>query len=498
MNDVSPPPYLIVRADASPLMGGGHIMRTVTLANALKQRGWRVTFATTATSLKMAGAMGLSDFDTVILTDAQKYDPRALRNALPDGCKILLVDHYALDLEYTHTLRGWAQHIVVIDDLANREHDCDILVDQTYGRNPRDYTSLTPAPCSILAGTNYALLRPEFFTLRHQTIRHRLTRSTVTNVIVSAGMTDPKNITKTILDGIVQSNLDLNGVVVLGSASQNLESISSYVKSLGEKFSLHVDSRDMALLMTQADLAIGASGTTAWERCCLGLPTLALITADNQNVIANTLSAANISKNLGPVEHLDAAIIATALKDYCEDGERHREIVLSSALACDGLGTARTCIALDPEYDRRGRSVTTRPVTAADSEMIFAWQHEPNMRRYFKVPTPPTQSEHDAWFHNKLADPLNVFEITLVDGTPAGILRLDPVANTTATYEISILVSTPFQGNAIATASLKNARRLIPHALFNAEVDPQNTASEKSFLSAGFSRLGDILVSEPK
>ena len=473
-------------------------MRTVALANVLRQWGWRITFATTATSLKMANTMGLNEFESIILPDDCIRDPQILTKVLPDGCEVFLVDHYGLDRDYERPLRNWARRIAVIDDLANRQHDCDILIDQTYGRAPNDYAALTPANCRILTGTDYALLRPEFSRLRQKALTRHLATSEIKHIIVLAGMTDPKNVTKTVLDGIAQSNLEVTVAVVLGSASPNINTISSYVKKLGDKFTLHIDSRDVAHQMMQADLAIGASGTTAWERCCLGLPTLALVTADNQNVIAYNLSAANISRNLGPVEQLNTRMIAAALMDLFEHKETHHEMVLSSALACDGLGTARTCIALDPKYDRQGRSVTTRRITETDSPMVFAWQTEPNIRRYFRTPDAPTQAEHDAWFRKKLQDPLCVFEMTLVDDRPVGLLRLDPVENTEATYEVSILISTSYQGNAIASTCLKNARRLLPHAQFNAEIHPDNLASEKSFLNAGFSRRDDILVSEPK
>lgn len=490
--------HLVVRADASPSLGGGHIMRTMTLAKVLMQRGWAVTFAATSETLTMVNAMGLNDFATVSLPDAHAHDSQALIEAIHDGCNTVLIDHYALDQNYERPLRGWAQKIVVIDDLANRSHECDLLIDQTYGRSSDDYRSLVPTQCRILTGTDHALLRPEFAELRQSSLRRRDSASDVRRIIVLPGMSDPKNLTSVVLDGIILSGLDLSIDVVMGSTSPYLNSVAAQINHIGRNAKLHIDCQDVASLMARADLAIGASGTTAWERCCLGLPTLAIITADNQNVIATTLAQANISQNLGLIEKLKADDIATAIKEHCQNATSRRSMINASACACDGLGAARTSIAFDPPRDLRGRAVTTRTVTRDDCKLILAWQREPGMRRYFNTPQAPTQTEHEAWFEKKLTDPLCVFEITLVNGHAAGVLRLDASEKQDNTYEVSILIATAYQGCSVASASLKNARRLLPHATFKAEVHPDNTASEKSFLSAGYMWQKDILVSEPE
>lgn len=156
-------PHAVIRADAAPAIGGGHVMRCLALAVALSDYHWQVTFAGTAETWATVSALAKSAYKSIKLAKADDADE--LLRALPKGCDLLVVDHYGLDAAYEHRFRPWARRIFVVDDLANRRHDCDILLDQTPGRAVDDYLSLAPAAQHLIGG-QFGLLDRSFAELR--------------------------------------------------------------------------------------------------------------------------------------------------------------------------------------------------------------------------------------------------------------------------------------------------------------------------------------------
>jgi RimJ/RimL family protein N-acetyltransferase len=156
------------------------------------------------------------------------------------------------------------------------------------------------------------------------------------------------------------------------------------------------------------------------------------------------------------------------------------------AALVDGLGARRIALAALPERDRVGRAVTLRPMREQDTEMVFGWQHEPGMRRYFRDPEPPDPTGHRRWCAARLADPFGLCEIVLADGKPAGLVRLDGAGASEADDEVSLLVVGAEQGKGIGTAALRALRRLSRETAMWAHIHPENRASQGSFRRAGF------------
>jgi UDP-2,4-diacetamido-2,4,6-trideoxy-beta-L-altropyranose hydrolase len=186
---------------------------------------------------------------------------------------------------------------MVIDDLADRKHRCDILLDQTFGRQQEDYSARIPRGCELLLGSKYALLRPEFAKWRAYSLERR-SKPEFKQLLINMGGTDPDNITGKVIERLQTAKLpkDVEITIVMGKTAPHLARVITGANKLPYRSEVKVDVDNMAELMANADIAIGASGATTWERCCLGLPTIQLITAYNQEFIASKLNKINAIK----------------------------------------------------------------------------------------------------------------------------------------------------------------------------------------------------------
>jgi UDP-2,4-diacetamido-2,4,6-trideoxy-beta-L-altropyranose hydrolase len=333
-------PKAAFRCDASEHIGGGHVVRCLTLAQALAEKGWEISLITSPDSGKTVPA--LKELGLKIVSPegyAEKTD-------------ILIVDHYGLDASYEKECRKWAKCVMVIDDLANRPHDCDILLDQTLGRDPGDYRPLVPSSCQILTGADFALLRPQFAKMRDQSLtRRKMEGYPLKRIFVFISSSDPENITGKILDVLDKAPVKFTIDVVMGSGGPHLENIRGKVSRMSQDTTLHIAVKEMAGLMAQADLAIGAGGTASWERCCLGLPSLVVEAADNQRKISRELEQAGAIVFLGG----DISQAMDRLADIFDNEpplrpETLMSMVNAAALVCDGLGVARVVGAMNENW----------------------------------------------------------------------------------------------------------------------------------------------------
>lgn len=487
----------VFRADASPEIGGGHIVRCLALAEALAGRGWRCGFAVGAGTPETVPALARAGYDLEILDPDQAGEPAALARRWPDAADWLIVDHYGRDAAFEKACLPWAEKILVIDDLADRDHHCDLLLDQNLGRRPTDYAARVPSDCRLLLGPHYALLRPEFAARRAAALAHRRGGG-VRRILVSLGASDPHNATAVVLEGIARSGLEAEVEVVLGAAAPGLAEVRNLIPRMPQITRLHIDARNMAELMAEADLAIGAGGTTCWERCCMGLPSLIVVTGPDQGHNAATLEQAGAAIGLGGHETLTADAVARALGDWMAKETAADEFSRRSALICDGLGGARLCMLLDGPLAKDGRGIRLRPATKADADDLLAWQSEPEARRHFRDPRVPERTDHLAWLERRLADPRGSLDVILHDEQPSGSLRLDPVegpGGQEVAYEVSILVPAAKRQLGLAKAALSMARQMMPWAEFRAEVAAENEASRRLFTGAGYTERGGILVS---
>lgn len=330
---------IIFRADASSKSGGGHVMRCLTLAEEFRAAGWSVGFAANAESRDIIPRLN-NCADLLLGTDTLPLDPEAVKRRWPSGCDVFVVDHYDLGASFEKACRDFARHIVVIDDLANRPHDCDLLIDTNFGRRAEDYGGLVPADAHLLIGADYALLRPEFAAHRAEALARRATLTKVDRILVSLGLTDLGGITARVVQPLLEIDGSFSIDVVIGHAAASRSFLEDFA-TREQRLCLHVDPPDMAALMASADLAIGAGGTTSWERCCLGLPTLVLVLADNQKMIAEELSRAGAAIRLERYDRIDPKAVAETVAHLIVDFAKLRATADRAATICDGAGAAK-------------------------------------------------------------------------------------------------------------------------------------------------------------
>jgi UDP-2,4-diacetamido-2,4,6-trideoxy-beta-L-altropyranose hydrolase len=313
------------RTDASLLMGSGHVMRCLTLADALAAEGVHCHFISrehpghllevirqrghALTALPAGNLMSATANDPLPKqahaawlgcdwqTDARQTGA-ILASLQPDW---LVEDHYALDQRWEQALAPYYRKLLVIDDLADRLHCCDLLLDQNLGRQPEHHTPLVPAHCQVLTGPHYALLRPDFAELRPYSLQRRQAQPALRQLLITMGGVDQPNATGQVLQALKTCALpaDCRITVVMGLTAPWLQNVRELAAQMPWPTEVLVNVSDMAQLMADSDLAIGAAGSTSWERCCLGLPTLMVVLADNQRGIASGLERAGAAIALG-------------------------------------------------------------------------------------------------------------------------------------------------------------------------------------------------------
>ena len=318
---------VVFRVDASLQMGTGHVMRCLTLTQVLKENGANVEFicrrhkGNLMDNIRSNGLvvheLEMFEETEVDTSLAHSHWLGATQQQDADDCvdmlkakknDWLIVDHYALDEHWQKRLKPYYEKLMVIDDLADRKHQCDILLDQTFGRQQGDYLAFTTKGCELLLGSQYALLRPEFSKWRPYSIERR-SHSEFKQLLINMGGVDVNNVTENVLDELKLCNLpnDMNIIVVMGGSAPHLESVKSKAITLPYKTEVKVDVGNMAEIMANSDIAIGAAGATTWERCCLGLPTIQIVIAKNQVTIAKSLAesgAIKLLKSIGSISRV--------------------------------------------------------------------------------------------------------------------------------------------------------------------------------------------------
>jgi UDP-2,4-diacetamido-2,4,6-trideoxy-beta-L-altropyranose hydrolase len=326
------PMHAAFRADSSITIGTGHLFRCLTLADALRRKGGTVSFfcrdlpgnlISNVEEMKLPVHRLSFDREAGI---PWEMDARDTLRRIADAVRIdwLVVDHYALDWRWEKELRPFAGKIMAIDDLADRPHDCDLLLDQNLHEFPnRRYAGLVPEHCRRIFGPRNALLRPEFMEAR-KTLRDR--DGVVRRILVFFGGSDLTDETSKALEALRRlGRPDIVVDVVVGGANPHQERVRRSCLGMGN-VRCHFQIRNIAELMAKADLAIGAPGTATWERCYLGLPAVTLVLAENQLPNAVEVSRAGAIANLGWNSGVDAGNLAVAVRRLLDDPKALREM----------------------------------------------------------------------------------------------------------------------------------------------------------------------------
>jgi len=359
---------IVFRVDASLEMGAGHVMRCLTLADMLKQLGHNCTFISRQQPGELTELIKQRQHAVYALPECAEPNDQSLAhsNWLKGGQKRdaeesadvlqavdpdwLVVDHYGIDKAWEQTARQHVKRILVIDDLADREHDCDILLDQNLGQTRAIYQTLIPESCTVLAGTDYTLLRPEFIDYRERSLEYRQKQKQINRLMITMGGVDKDNYTEKALTALASSQLPDNTdvLVVLGNSAPWLSNIEEQAKMSRLNVKLATNIQNMAERMANTDLAIGAAGSTSWERCCLGLPSIMCVIADNQRVVANALSSEGAAILASGADVTQS--IQQQIDQLLQNADRLTELSHAAAKLVDGKGTDRVVEAMQNQF----------------------------------------------------------------------------------------------------------------------------------------------------
>ena len=344
-------PHVLFRADASSAIGTGHVVRCLTLGAELRRRGWTVSLASRSLGPGLASAVDASGSTLVSLAADRTIDdePTDLLALVAAPVTLVVVDHYGIGADWQRAARPWARWSMAIDDLADRPQAVDLLLNQNLGASTSRYEGLVPPTTPVLAGPQYALLRPAFAEAR---ARSRPRDGTLGRILVFMSGTDPHDVTGRA--AAAATTLDVPVDVVVGSGYRHLEHLRGWVAA-HPTCTIHVDTPDMAGLMSRADVAIGAPGSASWERCTLGLPTVLVTLADNQVEGGRLLAERGAGIDLGWHETVDTAVLENALTELRDDPARLVRMSEAAAAIADGRGTDRVADAIERLVAGAGR-----------------------------------------------------------------------------------------------------------------------------------------------
>lgn len=365
------PMQIVFRTDASLEIGTGHVMRCLTLAagfaaqgaevrffcrahdgnliDLIKHRGFMVHALSTAEVSGSSFSFQNGPLHASWLGDDWQSDVEQCVAFLPETVGWLIVDHYALDYRWENAMREKCHHIMVIDDLADRAHDCDVLLDQSLGRTAGDYRDLVGVNTRQLLGPRYALLRPEFCQWRATSLARRRSAK-LRHILVTMGGSDRDNVTGRVLQALAQCSLaTLEKItVILGPHATWIDTINVMAANMQVPTSILYGVDNMAELMTSCDLAIGAGGATTWERCSLGVPSILIVLADNQLNISRNMSLNNAAFVIEDLSNLEISL--TTFLESCELSHMMEQYIRSGAKLTDACGASKVIADLVGNY----------------------------------------------------------------------------------------------------------------------------------------------------
>lgn len=482
------------RVDASIHIGSGHVMRCLSLANQLHKSGYDIVFVIRPQNGDLSAYIAELGFKVIKLNRLNTFtSPRSTDDykswlqvteiqdakeflSIALDAEIVVVDHYGINLAWEEFVKSSiACKLVVIDDLV-RQHNADLIIDQTYGVDPNEYLSHS-AVKYVLTGSEYALLNTQFSVFHKLAVEERKAKNTH-KLMISMGGVDKPNATLKVLEALSMRETKFDTTVLLSERAPHFHSVSSFCKG-NEDWVRHITfSENMAELMLKHTIAIGAPGSTSWERTCIGLPSILIPLAENQKKICDTLVSekAVLSLSLNEISKKLKTKLDELLLNFEDMRKKNLEI-------CDGLGTKRVVTAI---RCLNVGEVTLKKATAENIRQVYDWQSLPQTRRYANDTRVPTWSDHKAWMQEKLKSDSDFFYIINFDDNEVGVIRLDQTCP--KRYLISIYISPIYFGKGIAKKALSVIDILHPNIEIIAEVLEANIASQTLFKAAGYKR----------
>ena len=497
---------VVFRVDASINIGIGHVMRCLTLADEIKKTDSDILFVCSALEGNLKRLINIRGFEVSLINHDLEVKNNQnfswyqdvnetigiIKNIKPTW---LIIDHYGIDYLWHDKIRKYTNQIMVIDDLANRQMYCDLLLDNTIGRKPKDYYLLVNNDCELLLGPEYSLIRHEFREYRLLSSKKQFKDFAIRNILVSMGGMDFNNITEDVINSIfaLDWSPELVVNVVLSEMAPNIRSVLKLSKKTNININIIISPKSMAKLMFEADISIGASGSSAWERCSLGLPTLAICSAENQLDIFKELDNLKVHFATDINGKYKFPSLISQLEKIKENPSVLKPLIENSFNICDALGANRVESKMWQSVAKDGKNFDVKNASIKDIKIIFDWQTHPRTREFSKNSSSPTWDEHTAWINSKINDLSSVLWLLLHDNQPCGVLRLDHVDNGKNNgYMISIFIDPIKYRLGIATLALQTAKKFFSKFVLYAEILEQNKNSLILFNNAGFKFQEDL------
>lgn len=482
--------FVVFRTDASAKLGNGHLYRCVSLAQELLQNKNRIHFICNSDARELKELFSINGIGASFLkkesfdsTEIDANETILAIQGLGEKPDCLVIDHYQIDSSWETQLRPFVKKILVIDDLANRSHNCDILLDQNYHGvdHEKRYKDLVNPRTLLLLGPRYALLQQQFSIQRSLTPRKPATSKEKYKILVFFGGTDPPNETCRVIKALDTISHLISLYVVTGKNNPKKNHVEKLCASRPWcKFLCNI--KDMASLLLKCDLSVSAGGSFTWERFCLGLPGVVTSIASNQEHISELLARDGYILFLGNYEKVKETDYINAVATMIHSpwlrefqAQRGQELV-------DGLGAKRVANIIDTPH------ITLRPSTLEDCKSVHEWRNMEINRRYSFVSEPIEYGEHEKWFREVLASENRELLIAEVNDRPLGVIRYDIEGNEAL---LSVYLVPGMHGQGLGSHLIRMGSRWLSEnhpkvEKILAQVLPSNTAARKVFMSAGF------------
>ncbi|MFQ5533278.1 MAG: UDP-2,4-diacetamido-2,4,6-trideoxy-beta-L-altropyranose hydrolase [Sphingomonadales bacterium] len=471
--------HVLFRADGGREIGAGHLMRCLALAQEFRQHGACVTFACQQLVPGFEDRLAAEGIDCQAIAALRGSESDARQTAgLAAGlcCDLVVIDGYRFDSRFQRTVKDLHLKTLIIDDEATLAcYHADYILNQNLNAQPAMYQGRAP-DATLLLGADYVLLRDEFRDARPPS---RAIADHARRVLVTLGGADPLAITERLLGSIAAAADALEIVAVIGGATPRREAIRALTGAGGAKIEVREDARDMAALMAWADSGIISAGTTMWEAAYMGLPSLALVVADNQHGSAVWFERQGCGRIFDARTAVPFNAILGALGNLCGDPGARRSFAQSGMAAIDGKGRERVYRAVTGA--RAAGDLSLRPARLEDARLFFNWRNDPATRESSKDSGPLVWDSHLEWLKKTLNNPDRVLFTAEQDGRPVGTARADRAPGG---WVLSWTVAPEARGRRIGTHMVRQVVGDLD-GVIRAEIKSDNIASRRIAEAAG-------------
>ena len=491
------------RVDASNAIGTGHVIRCITLARLFKERGADIQFICRSHEGHLSELIIKNNFNIKLISQSKPINKEknsgnnylnllgvsqirdaeetteSIKNQKPDW---LIIDNYALDYKWENLLSSYSKNIMVIDDLPNRKHTCNLFLNYNYTKlTIKDYKNFLSKNSKILLGPKYALLSFEYTNLRKKFLKHPTNK--ISNILLSLGGSDNENITSFVIDVLSEtefSHLKLN--VVIGMNNKNRDIILQKVNKRANTF-IHEGLTNVASLLANTDLCIGAGGLSTWERICLAVPSLVFCVSQNQKPAFELLLKENLIQSAGTTINLSKVKLKNKILNVMRNSSLIFQTAFKAQSYVDGFGTNRL---VEIIYPSKKNDLVIRDARDSDLHIYYNWVNDLAVRSSAFNSNPINIDQHRNWYTKQLNNSDSYLFVLQANGLPVGQIRFNFKGEEAfIDYSLDDFVRNRGWSDQLIRLGVNKLHSIRP-SVINAEVKQGNTRSLAVFLRLGF------------